>query len=428
MFGFSRGAYTARSLAGLITCCGLLELSGEGVENGWKKVTRIFERGYRQRGIRSREETIADWQELGWKFHAISGDTKIPVYMVGVWDTVGALGIPDNLAILNLLESSDEHAFHDVQLSPLIQHARHAVALDEIRASFQPTLWQGPNNERLKQVWFPGVHCDVGGGYREAGLSDGALQWMIDEATALGLGFNTEMTEQIEPSERAVLHDSYVDMFKLLPNQPRSIPDLDDPDNASALHDSVRKRRRCPPISHAPYRATVEKLSKDETHTFPVFARNPWNPSGLYLEKGVRYQFSATGEWIDRNIACGPDGTNDGNFQPAEALHLISTAIGELETVFKKLTGNNAADFKFSKRHDRLRGERTPWFCLIGAIANGGCKETGEPGRHETFMIGTQCEYTPQESGYFHAYANDAWNFYENNRGSVTLTVKRIDL
>lgn len=424
LFGFSRGAYTARSLAGLVACCGLLRLDGMTPEDTWKDVTHLFERGYRQRGMPG-QETQKDWIKRGWKFHTSAGKTELPVYMVGVWDTVGALGIPDDLGLINLFD--DAYSFHDVKLSPQIQHARHAVALDEIRASFQPTLWAGANDARLKQVWFPGVHCDVGGGYRETGLADGALLWMIEEAGALGLGFDPDMIEQIEPSARGVLHDSYTDMFKLLPNQPRSVPDLDAPANAgTVLHASVTERRNKPPISHAPYRATVPKLRKGGVHTFTVYAMNPWNAGGLYLEKGVKYRFSAEGEWLDRSIACGPDGTDDGKFKAAEAMHAIGTALGELETLFKKMSGNQVANFKFTKRHDRLQGARVPWFCLVGAIACGGSEDTGEPGQHESFRIGSACDYTPEESGYFYAYANDAWNFYENNRGSVTLTIKRL--
>ena len=429
LFGFSRGAYTARSLAGLVACCGLLKLDDIDAGEVWNSITRIFERGYRQRDLPARHETRASWEQLGWRFHTTAdGDAALPIHLVGVWDTVGALGIPDDLALLNLLDANDEHAFHDVTLSAQIRNARHAVALDEIRANFQPTLWAGPNDARLKQVWFPGVHCDVGGGYRETGLSDGALKWMIDEAAALDLGFDAKMTDQIKPDPRGVLHDSYVDMFRLLPNMPRSVPDLDDPANDDVvLHASVRERRECPPISHAPYRASSAKLSSSgATLTFSVYAMNPWNAAGLYLEKGVTYRFEAEGEWLDRSVACGPGGTHDGDFQPAEAMHAISSALGELEGLFRKFTGNEAANFKFTKRHDRLQGKRVPWFCLVGAVASGGNKDSGEPSQHETFIIGSRCEYTPQQSGYFYAYANDAWNFYENNRGSVTLTITRL--
>src|SRR5690606_13051141 len=96
------------------------------------------------------------------------------------------------------------------------------------------------------------------------------------------------------------------------------------------------------------------------------------------------------------------------------------------ESLFKKVTKNNEANFKFTKRHDRLQGKRVPWFCLVGAIANGGrATANGAPGEHETFGLGAAREYAVQQSGYFYAYANDAWSFYDNNRGSATLTITR---
>jgi len=423
LFGFSRGAYTVRSLAGLVSFSGLLDLENVAPEEAWKRVNDVFQKGYRDR-----RETRKDWKKRKWKFHSLDGTEDLPIHMVGVWDTVGALGIPNDLALLNLLDASDEHMFHDTRLGSAIKHARHAVALDEIRATFQPTLWTNAHNGDLKQVWFPGVHCDIGGGYRETGLSDGALKWMIDEAAAVGLGFKEDMVSQIRPDARGVLHESYTDVFKLLPNQPRSAPRLDFKANAAPadLHASVIERRKSPPISHAPYRATVPLLKAGKSHGVTVYAMRPWNETGLYLEQGVTYRFEAEGEWLDGKIACSPEGTNDGDFQPAEVAHVIGSALGELETLFKKATGNREANFRFTKRHDRLEGERVPWFCLVGAIANGGRADAnGQPGAHETFKIGATRSYTPKQSGYFYAYANDAWNFYENNRGSVALTVSR---
>jgi hypothetical protein len=237
------------------------------------------------------------------------------------------------------------------------------------------------------------------------------------------------MTEQIHPDPRGVLHDSYTDVFRLLPNQPRSVPRFDS-DGGGPLPDLdefVLERRKCPPISHAPYRLTVPSLAVGESREFTVYAINPWNETGLFLDPGARYRFEAEGEWVDRTIACGPAGTSDGDFQPAEIGHLIGTALGEIESLFKKATKNREANFRFTKRHDRIEGERVPWFCLIGAIANGGrADDQGRPGQHETFKIGAKREYTAQEGGYFFAYANDAWNFYENNRGSVKLMVTRL--
>jgi hypothetical protein len=113
--------------------------------------------------------------------------------MVGVWDTVGALGIPGHL-FGNFDQA--KYGFLDTTLNPCIENAYHAISIDERRASFLPTLWTGSdgapraNDSQLQQVWFPGVHCDVGGSYTENQLSNITLRWMVDNAKACGLMFD----------------------------------------------------------------------------------------------------------------------------------------------------------------------------------------------------------------------------------------------
>jgi len=432
LFGFSRGAYTARSLGGFMLYGGLIngnDAQGKElpVPKIWEQIERMFFKGYR-----AKKEKTSDWPDLG--FHA-----SPKIHFIGVWDTVGALGIPDDQALLNLFDTSDEHKFHDTALSKDVTYARHAIALDEKRDSFQPTLWQPNGVSDLKQVWFPGVHSDVGGGYRETGLSDGALEWMIGEAAAAGLAFDPKMTTQIQSNFQDAMHDSWTSVFKILPNRPRSMPNFsttavvpppDRPFTPSPvgqpihyLHQSTIDRRANPPITDAPYRR-ICRLPTGSSVAFDVYALQPWNATGLWLERGRTYTFSAKGEWVDSSIPCGPDGTDDGNFHAGELVQSVLSLVGEFEQLWKKIAKNPQADFKGTKRHDRIDGKRIPWFCLVGAIANGGtANANGEPEPHETFKIGSGCTYTPKESGYFYAYANDAWNFYDNNRGSVSLTV-----
>lgn len=414
LFGFSRGAYTVRSLGGLTTRCGLLDVSGLTDDEAWKRVETVFAKGYRQRS-----ETREDWLKRGWKFHQSKpGSQDIGIHFIGVWDTVGALGIPDHLGVLKLLESPEKYKFHDTKLSDLVSHARHALACDEMRGSFQATLWTEvkPGHD-VKQVWFPGVHCDVGGGYRETGLSDGALQWMIEEAAEQGLGFDKALTGQIEPDFRAVLHNSLDGVFRFLPSDPRSAPALHD--GGARLHASLVQRRQSPPISQSPY-GDSRGLKEGETAGFPVFALNPWNRTGLYLQAGGTYRFKAEGQWLDRTTASGPEGMADGKFEPADLIHALADLGGDAEILFKRLGGGAATDFWGTKRHEDLN-----WFQLVGAIANG-AGEDAEMGPDEVIAIGKGCDYTPKRSGYLYAYANDAWNFYDNNRGSVQLTVTRI--
>lgn len=168
LFGFSRGAFTARSLAGMIAICGLP--TGNFDDN---LVSDAFD-AYRDPGKRA-----------GFKAKYNLYDAKIA--MVGVWDTVGALGIP---AIEGGVDPA-KYGFLDTGLHPDVQNAYHALSIDERRREFPPTLWTPPDppvaGQTLQQVWFSGVHCDVGGGYPETGLSDITLGWMMGKAIGLGL-------------------------------------------------------------------------------------------------------------------------------------------------------------------------------------------------------------------------------------------------
>ena len=173
LFGFSRGAYTVRSLAGLIGRCGLLDpedLEGAALE---KRMEHLYWKGYRER--------TPGWSD-GLRFLYDPANEDIPIRFVGVWDTVGALGVPDNLGFLRPGEVA-KRTFHDLDLDPRIPTARHAVALDELRGPFFPSLWNADSapDQSIRQVWFAGSHMDVGGGHVERGLADVTLAWMLDE-------------------------------------------------------------------------------------------------------------------------------------------------------------------------------------------------------------------------------------------------------
>jgi len=415
LFGFSRGAYTARSLGGFVTRFGLVDATGLDEKVMWERIEDLFTNGYRVKGAKR-----DPWVAKGWKFRqGDGGGPDIPLHFIGVWDTVGALGIPDHLGFLNLIDDPRKYMFHDTQLNPLVKHARHALALDEMRESFEPTLWTSTQGRDVKQIWFPGAHSDVGGGYREIGLSDGSLAWMVQEAEDKSLVVIADLKKQIKPNWQDLLHNSLSDVFKLLPSKPRAIPALDTGD-AQSLHASVTDRRKTPPITQMPYRAT-KRLKKGESHTDPIFALNPWNPTGLFLEEGVDYKFATEGAWLDRNISSGPEGSDDGKFQPGEVAQMLGSLIGRGESLFKQVTSSKAADFWLTKRHENF-----PWFALIGVIANGK-PEGDKPAQHDALLIGKGiARHKVARSGYLYAYANDAWNFYENNRGSVSLTVTRL--
>ena len=183
IFGFSRGAYTARSLAGMIAKVGLLTRRSL-VEERLRDAVHIYQR-----------ERLAEGS-----FGASTGEFTHDhcyaprVRFLGVFDTVGALGVPGF--------RWRTPKFHDVALSDQVDCARHALAIDETRLIFAPTLWELPDGAaegtsvldgRVKQVWFEGAHSDVGGGYEESGLSDTALLWMAREARREGLIFDVSL-------------------------------------------------------------------------------------------------------------------------------------------------------------------------------------------------------------------------------------------
>lgn len=413
LFGFSRGAYTVRSLAGMIDACGLIEFAAE-TETGqrWQQVDDAYDLGYRPGDERSPQ-----WSE-GLSFHP-----GVRVDFLGVWDTVGALGIPDSLGVLNLFDVESRHAFHDTELCSVIEHARHAVAMDETRSPFMPTLWKTPGPRRhgtFKQVWFPGNHRDVGGGHPEHGLSDGALRWILDEsADAVGLAYSTEMLGQIRPDPQGVLHNDCTGVFRYLGPYPRAVPLVDENRSTDVVHHSVFSRQANPPIAVGCYRSS-RVLAAGKSWQTVVYANEPWNATGLYLEPG-HYDFVAEGEWLDRSVPAGPDGSADGNFYLDELSNVVKTIRGWWETSFKKITHNRVPDFFGTKRV-----EGVPWMALVGEIAD--CRldpKTGAQEPYTPFTIGSGCGLDVEIGGYLYVFANDAWGCYDNNRGSVTLTVTR---
>ena len=411
LFGFSRGAYTVRSLCGALARCGLLDLRGLKESEAWSRVQTVFHKGYRRQ-----TETRSHWEQRGWKFLNAPG-SAIPIRFLGVWDTVGSLGVPDDFVLLQLIDGLKDYSFHDTKLSTSVATARHALAMDEMRSSFQPTIWTECAERDVRQLWFPGVHSDVGGGYREDGLANGALQWMLEEAAACGLAFESKMSSQVKPLATDVLHDSCTGIFRYLSTTPRSVPNIAE---TSRFHLSAIHRYETPPITQCPYRMT-RSFELNKPTVVDVFANQPWNETGIWLEAGTDYEFKATGEWLDAKIKCGPEGTKDGKFEPSEIFHIAGSLVGKIETLLNNFIKRPEIDFRFTKRHENL-----PWFSLIGAIASGtGVDESQKPIPHETFLIGKGTRFRPETSGYFYAYSNDAYNCYGNNRGKVTLTLSR---
>lgn len=389
LLGFSRGAFTARALSGLVGSQGVpvTQPDSEGVrEPDWDLIDEAYRAGQRRHK--------RDPQDPRFRFPRI--------HFLGVWDTVGALGIPPDFPRLPLLFAFLQPRFHDTELSPAVTHGYQALALDEMRRTFSPTLWTGtsPDNKEVIQMWFPGVHADVGGGYRETGISDITLQWMIERAAALGAVFHPHMLEQVRGDMRGVMHDSRLGVFEGALTQPRRIPNLDPAAPAGPfnqqIHYSAYERQGRPPIFQAPYRE-MARLQPGEERTFRVYARDKWNWTGLYVERGEEYEVRARGEWLHWFLRCSAAG------------------IGGLGWLAPR----------------RFWG--APWMSLIGAVANfENPNQRGQIPDLESFAVRgvtlllLDTGGLGRVSGYLYFHANDREGGFKVNRGSLQVTVRRL--
>lgn len=248
LFGFSRGAYTVRSLAGLINCSGLLKHSD---------IHHMFQ-AYEIYRLEDTEEQ----KQKAKKFRQDNAAQQVEIKFLGCWDTVGALGIPNLISWLPIdYYVNKKYQFHNTELSPIIQNARHAIAIDEKRKAFDVNIMKPGEGFKgtLKQVWFPGDHGCVGGGIKETlGLSNAALKWMAEEAGQLGLDLDLSLAENTEiinskayfsnGSRLGVVGECYRNIAKLdqeLENEFKF--DLD-----KNFHPSVKERWCAPDMKYRP--------------------------------------------------------------------------------------------------------------------------------------------------------------------------------
>jgi uncharacterized protein (DUF2235 family) len=198
LFGFSRGAYTARAVAGVLGVAGIpLDLTK--AEMHWECYRQIAKL---QSDNRGRSEKSSRYQANVRKMEDLRKDLvkytnyqpdEIDITCVGVFDTVGSYGVPSGIGLSALphIFTYWTRGFHSRQIGKKVKVGLHAMAVDEMRRPFYPTFWMRGVEEKLppaqhaEQVWFPGVHCNVGGGYADCGLSDVALAWMISRVQEL---------------------------------------------------------------------------------------------------------------------------------------------------------------------------------------------------------------------------------------------------
>lgn len=255
LVGFSRGAYTARALAGLITARGLLDaraLDLDDKEQAYRLGSAVWY-DYRREALGGKPSFLRQLRDMATDLpgflstrpteHRVPG---VHIDAVAVWDTVGALGIP---AYTLGGTRADAFQFANRKLSDSVRRGLHAVAVDEQRADFTPTLWD--DDTRVTQVLFPGAHSDVGGGYpvkgAQSGLSDGALLWMMNELSALGVRLAAAPPFVPKPDFRGVAHQPWqrVPWDKL----PRALREFA---GRFQQDDSVRERMKWGPVVSDP--------------------------------------------------------------------------------------------------------------------------------------------------------------------------------
>lgn len=261
LFGFSRGAFTARSIGGMIRKCGIL--SREHIEK-YIQAVELY---------RTDEAPDEDRPSEFRRNCSVNKENPTPIKMIGVWDTVGSLGIP--LRGLRRL-TRKKHQFHDTELSGSVEFAYHALAIDERRSPFQPTLWQykPKPGQTIEQAWFPGVHSNVGGGYPDRALADITLEWMTEKARATGLAFDkkVETLMPCTPDCNGKLYNSKTGMYRLTPGHDRTIGR------------SIKSNRN----------TGTEEEGHDPTQTIHPSALERWDADAAYRPKNLLDYFKRT--------------------------------------------------------------------------------------------------------------------------------------
>ncbi|KIJ32055.1 hypothetical protein M422DRAFT_35987 [Sphaerobolus stellatus SS14] len=250
LFGFSRGAYTARMVAGFIGQIGLLD------KKDMDHFEQIFVHYQKQKNTSNKRERYENNEVLQrWHEPIKKGRTRadphgdgFTVKCLGVFDTVGSLGLPKELTFRRKFKKI--FSFPDKVLGPHIQHAFHAMALNETRADFNVVKFRQTDEGRakgqtLKQVWFAGSHADIGGGWQCHDLSDLTLVWMvsnIEGMLAMDRNYLEHILWPVAPWGKQMPHDSEIGVFKLANQFPRKIPTRTDDETHEYIHPSVFKQ------------------------------------------------------------------------------------------------------------------------------------------------------------------------------------------
>ncbi|HKO11342.1 MAG TPA: DUF2235 domain-containing protein [Acidobacteriaceae bacterium] len=199
LFGFSRGGFAVRSLAGFVDCIGvgLRSVPPDWLDLAIDEAYYAYE--YLQGDTRLLRENIREFVQ-----EYLPGGTRdqprelvftsLPIYFIGIWDAVGALGLPSHASFT----TDAFNSYHQTHLPPNVSHAFHALSLHELRSDFIPHVWTNKHDDQtLEQRWFAGDHSDIGGGHKSRELADISLAWMLRKAESLGLSAVNPFSKEI---------------------------------------------------------------------------------------------------------------------------------------------------------------------------------------------------------------------------------------
>lgn len=452
LFGFSRGAYTARCLAGVISRCGVLK-----PENA--RFAADIVQLYRFRDVTGRAPPIVDHSGL---FHDRSG---VHLHFVGVWDTVASLGLPLWgwwFRIGRLWSNTgfgDGATKGDISTAPVAMSGTicHAMSIDETRAQFfvtpfdtrpQPNSKPDAPKPRVEQAWFRGSHAGVGGGYVDARLADITLAWMARRAIAEGLLLRADWESKLacQPLAEIVTEVARQPAWRLFPTWPRWHPcarpgapaapsdefgALDESVYARAAHARAQREARDAdpgvPESAKPLPLGPEDLvflDPGQKTRIVVDAAQPWCRTGLVLEKGAVYEFKAAPgqRWWDAQLdACGLEGAAGLRWSDmrrwfhwlrradnANWMELVLTVAHPRHWPLREYGAWKLLRFLFLADPPELTRQLVP---------------VGRKLKDGTVRLRMEAE-----NGMLYAFANDAWLFYENNSGAIVVDVERVDV
>ncbi len=438
LIGFSRGAYTARCIAGVIRRAGLLKAEYARFA---PDLIKMYVNRRPDAEVKLRPEVCHDSQGVDIEF-------------IGVWDTVASLGLPLWGWWFRPLGFGSNAAFDRDSRPVDCKLACQALSMDEKRSQFfvtpfdeRPAIPPQIVAKKIEQRWFRGTHAGVGGGYADTNLSDVSLLWMIERAKHMGLKFEPTKLAAIRANHLGIVHDELVrrPFWKVFGSWPRWFP-CDRPtkadglpghpgfgsiDQSVMLRANVARGQRPHPTAVQPDELCW--LDIGEKVEIKVRADCTWNRSGLILEPGGIYQFDyirgTGGVWRDKEEGeCGPEG------QSAAGLVRGALQYAKRDSVARwfELMAYVAVPQRWPLK-EKSMGQ------LLKLLMVSDPKELtdqhlrlGDAMKHDVRGLGNNLSACilmdrSMPAGMLYTFANDHWLFYRNNSGALVLTVTRLE-